>query len=122
MDRGRSLLLHLFLAGAGTIGAAAQQRQEPVPVPPQFTGPEVTPPVDPREEIIRLFHEVEQKLQAIDLELAEASAGEAPLKGVEDGGIEELLRGSNAMSGQVVQGIDKILDLASQLQGSKGGT
>ena len=122
MSHGRSPLLCIALAGAlpmmvGGSLAAAQQEE-----PEKSLAEELFPQDDPREEIVRLFHEIEGKLQAIDLELAEASAGDRSLAGVEDSGIEKLLQGSRAKGGEVVEGIDKILELAAQLQGSQGGT
>jgi hypothetical protein len=118
---GRSSWLCIALAGAllggAGRGAAAQQEE-----PKKSLAEQLFPKDDPREEIVRLFHEIENKLQAIDLELAEASAGDRALAGVEEGGIEKLLESSRDKGSEVVQGIDRVLELAAQLQGSQGGT
>lgn len=106
-----------ILVVSSALGAlAAGQETAPKPELPL----ELFPADDPRNEIIRLFHQVEQELQAIDVELLDASAGRTALSEVGDGGIEKLLRSSRAKSDEVVSGIDKILELAAQLQG--GGT
>lgn len=121
MALGRSALLSIALASTLLVmtgGLAIAQQEEPK----KSLAEELFPKDDPRGEIVRLFHEIEGKLQAIDLELAEASAGDRTLAGVEDSGIEKLLQGSRQKGGEVVEGIDKILELASQLQGSQGGT
>lgn len=116
MPLGRSALLALAGILLGSLAAAQQEE------PKKSLAEELFPSDDPREEIVRLFHEIEGKLQAIDLELSEASAGDKALAGVEDSGIEKLLQGSRAKGGEVVEGIDKILELAAELQGSQGGT
>ena len=118
MPLGRSSLLCIALASSFFASPAGAQQEEPK----KSLAEELFPPDDPREEIVRLFHEIEGKLQSIDLELAEASAGDRSLAGIEDSGIEKLLQGSQKKGGEVVEGIDKILELAAQLQGSQGGT
>ncbi|NOT29789.1 MAG: hypothetical protein HOP15_04985 [Planctomycetes bacterium] len=68
-----------------------------------------------QEEMIRLFHEVERTLAAIDVELFDASAGRIPIPEGKDSGIERLLRSNNEKSDQAVTGIERILELAETL-------
>ena len=82
MPLGRSSLLCIALASSFFASPAGAQQEEPK----KSLAEELFPPDDPREEIVRLFHEIEGKLQSIDLELAEASAGDRSLAGVEDSG------------------------------------
>ena len=76
---------------------------------------------DAQQEMIRLFHEVEQTLASIDVELMDASAGRIPAPEGRESGIERLLRSHGAKSDQAVTGIERILELAQQM-GGKGGT
>lgn len=68
-----------------------------------------------QEEMVRLFHEVERALQAIDLELADAGAGRIPLPEGSESGIERLLRSHGEKSSQATLGIEEILRLAQQM-------
>ena len=70
---------------------------------------------DMMKELERLFHEVETKLIEIDVRLADAGAGETSLEGFEGAGIEKLLRDSQEKSQQVMEGIEKILQVAEQM-------
>jgi hypothetical protein len=88
--------------------------------PPQDTGP-VLPGRDPRQEIRRLFQEVERELSAIDVRLADAGAGEIPLDEVADSGLEKLLQESQQSSRDATAKMDRILELAVQMSGQKGG-
>ncbi len=91
-----------------------------LPASPQDAG-HALPNADPREELRRLFQEVESALQAIDLRLADAGAGEVPLDEVADSGLEKLLRDAQQQSSAAVSKMDRILELASQMNGKKGG-
>jgi len=71
-----------------------------------------------QEELLRLFHEVERKLVAIDEKLMAAGAGEAPLEEVEDSGLEKLLRSTSSDSQNVVENLDKILEIAERMGGT----
>ncbi len=71
-----------------------------------------------QEEMKELFHRVEQTLQAIDVELADAGAGLAPLDEVADSGLDDLLRKAESDSDQVVADIDRILEIAEQMGGT----
>ena len=90
-------------------------------------GPPAPPPVsigsvDPqagREEMVELFHRVEERLREIDELLFDASAGEAIGLEVEASGIDQLLRHSTAKAEEVVEGIDRILEIAQQMGGAQ---
>jgi len=73
-----------------------------------------------QEEMIKLFHEVERTLGAIDLELADAGAGRIPVPEGKDSGIERLLRSHGEKSDQAVAGIERILELAEELGKQSG--
>jgi hypothetical protein len=92
---------------------------------------------DPKEEMTKLFQEVEQRLMDMGSYLLDAGAGDASrLAGVEASGIEELLKlarpsqpkptggiadllaASQAEGQQVLEGIDRILEIAQE----NGGT
>jgi len=68
-----------------------------------------------QEEMVRLFHEVERALQAIDLELADAGAGRIPPPEGDESGIDRLLRSHGEKSNQAATGIEEILRLAQQM-------
>lgn len=68
-----------------------------------------------QEEMVRLFHEVERSLLAIDLELADAGAGRIPLPEGSESGIERLLRSHGEKSNKATMGIEEILRLAQQM-------
>jgi hypothetical protein len=96
-------------------GRAGPEGQEPARSAPDVLG------ADPIQEITTLFQRVERKLAAIDLELARAGAGEAPIERLAEAGIEELLRGARNASDAVVRDIDRILEVAKQLNGQGQG-
>ena len=80
------------------------------------------PGADPREEMMRLFGEVERNLETIDRELVLASSGEGTVQELRSSGIEELLRATDATSQSVVTDISKILELARSMDPKGGGT
>lgn len=88
--------------------------------------PDLTLPMqelqDQQQEMIRLFHEVQETLESIDVELYDASAGRLPAPEGRDSGIDRLMRSHEEKSDQAVSGIERILELAQQMSGSKGGT
>lgn len=73
------------------------------------------------QELVDLFHEVERALVDIDDQLFEAGAC-GGLGGVEAAGIEKLLLATKDQSKSVVQGIDRILEVASQMNSSSSGS
>jgi len=76
---------------------------------------------DKIQELVDLFHEVERALVDIDDQLFEAGAG-GGLGEVEAAGIEKLLLATRDQSKSVVQGIDRILEVASQMNSSSSGS
>ena len=127
--------------------AVAPRQGEPVEVDPDRAAPPeagaapsppVLPPeLDPRrqhpgpggaerdqarEEMIRLFGEVETRLRQIDELLYEASAGEAGLAGAEETSISMLLDNTESRSDEVLQRIDRILEIAQQMGGGQGSS
>jgi hypothetical protein len=78
------------------------------------------------DEMEELFAEVEKRLRSIDSMLYDASAGR-PLEGAEEAGIDRLLQRTRETSQQVLEGIDRILELAleraqeQQQQQQQGG-
>lgn len=107
----------VLLAGLALAGLArAQETGEE----PEFVLP--NPLQDDQQEMIRLFHEVERTLEAIDIELADAGAGRIPLPEGRESGIERLLRAHGEKSEQAVSGIEQILELAEKMSGQSGGT
>jgi hypothetical protein len=98
------------------------------PKEPETEGPVLQPLTPdpnaetPRDEMIRLFHEVERALESIDVGLAEAGAGEAPLGEGQESGIDRLLRATSDKGKQAVDGIDRILQLAQEMSSKSGGT
>jgi hypothetical protein len=76
-------------------------------------------------EMRELFAKVERRLREIDRLLSDAGAGDtAALSGEKKAGIEELLRTSETRQREVLQAIDRILELArdNQRQGAGGGS
>ncbi|MAB78748.1 MAG: hypothetical protein CMJ89_05275 [Planctomycetes bacterium] len=73
---------------------------------------------DLREEMARLFQEVERNLIAIDDQLAAAGAGDLPLDKVGDSGLDKLLRSQKDKSNKVLADIDRILEITQQLGGT----
>lgn len=122
----RSVLTPLFLATAA-LAATAQHQESPEAAPekaPEKAPEEPAPRTlteemfagdDLRQEMFRLFREVEQNLVAIDDELASAGAGDIALGEVADSGLSKLLRSSKEKSDQVVSDIDRILEIVQQM-------
>src|SRR5262245_12489051 len=73
-----------------------------------------------QEEMIKLFHEVERTLGAIDVELGDAGAGRIPVPEGRDSGMDRLLRSTGTKSDEAVVGIDRILELAQEM--NQGGS
>jgi len=73
---------------------------------------------DQMQELIDLFHEVERALIDIDDQLYEAGATGKP-SSVQDSGLVKLLRSTQDQSKSVIQGIDRILEVASQMNASQ---
>ena len=103
---------------ASPLPAQDEGQVGPSPRPP---GPEgiLMPDDDLVKQMEELFRAVERNLQRIDDLLNDASAGDAPLESVEDSGLDDLLKDTQASSRSVVEDIDRILELARQ-RGEKG--
>jgi hypothetical protein len=71
------------------------------------------------EEILQLFKEVDKKMRAIDELLFDIGAGEVPVVLPPDSGLGELLGLTKTASEDVVQDIDKILQLAEEMSQSQ---
>ncbi len=113
-------LLTVCLFSTGTV-LAQEGKPEEAQEAPEFVLPDLTGKQDDQAEMIRLFHEVERTLGAIDLELADAGAGRIPAPEGKDSGIDRLLRSHGDKSDQAVSGIEQILELAQKM-GGRGGT
>ena len=105
--------LHILCVAAALL-AALQEPQPPAPEPPPapIQGPEGLAPQG-EDEMLKLFGQVERRMREIDRLLYDASAGRAPGK-LEESGIDRLLQRGRESSKQVLEDIDKILELAMQ--------
>ena len=79
--------------------------------------PGVTAPDGGQAEMRELFAKVERRLIEIDRLLSDAGAGESTLPGGKTAGIDELLRTSQTRQHEVLESIDRILELARQNRG-----
>jgi translation initiation factor IF-2 len=88
---------------------------------PVFEGPNSSTDAA-RKEMQELFKKVELRLREIDRLLTDASAGDRDaLKANADSGMGKLLEGSQERGREVLEGIDRILELARQLGDQKPG-
>jgi hypothetical protein len=81
-----------------------------------------TPPTKPHDngqaEMRQLFAKVERRMREIDRLLSDAGAGDtAALAGAKKAGIDELLKNTQARQHEVLDDIDRILEIARQSQG-----
>jgi hypothetical protein len=83
---------------------------------------EPAPHEEMHEQMIDLFGTVELRLRQIDKLLYDAAAGEARLASAPENPISSLLKTGAARSREVIEGIDKILELARSHQHPSGGT
>ncbi len=111
----------LFLALVGPAANAQEEDESEKPTLPQGFDRDSARRRDLVEELTELFHQVERKLEEIDVQLADAGAGESPLGDVEDSGLDRLLRESRQKSEEVIGGINRILEIAQQMGGGGGG-
>ena len=69
------------------------------------------------QELRELFGKVERRLREIDKLLSDASAGETKkLDQVGASGIDEILKNASARHQEVLEGIDRILEIARELE------
>ncbi|TAJ01873.1 MAG: hypothetical protein EPO68_18505 [Planctomycetota bacterium] len=97
------------------------QEPAPAPVPPVPAPEAAARPDDPaalEARLKKLVREVELNLRAIDVQLSDAAAGDAPLE-VADSGLAKLLELTQQKSRSVVRDIDEILDIAEQMAQQK---
>ena len=111
----------LIMVGFGPSAFAAQDpepQEGPIPVElPRMMD-------ETQQEILQLFRDIEQNLRKVDLLLSDAGAGDtARLAEVEEAGIGRLLEDSRERSQQVLEDIDRLLDIAQQMgqQSGSGG-
>jgi len=107
----RTLSLATALALAALLSARAPAQEQGPPPVPEGAAPQTD---ELTRQIEELFRTVERNLKQIDVLLNDASAGEAPLGAVEDSGLDDLLKNTQASSKSVVNDIDRILELARQ--------
>lgn len=110
ISRRRTLGPALLVLALGA-PAAAQDGGPPI-------GPGRGPQAQQQDDLMELFAEVERKLREIDLMLSDAGAGEIPLALPPESGISDLLEATQSESRSVVEGIDRILEIARQNGGS----
>jgi TolA-binding protein len=92
-------------------GIAFPRQEGPRPLPPELLqGGE-----DPTAQLRRLFREVETTLRAIDDQLFDAAAGEANPSDA-SAEIDRLLRETEERSRSAIEGIDRIIEVAQQMQ------
>lgn len=104
-----------------TLGLSAQAQtiegQDTAPEPQERPPIEIGPSA--QDEMSELFRAVEMRLQQIDELLTDAGAGDlSALDEVGESGIDDLLNNSMDNSRQVIEDIDRILEIAAQ----NGGT
>ena len=76
---------------------------------------------DSQQEMKELFAKVERRLQEIDELLSNASSGDTSgLSSLGASGIDELLKRSQAGSKEVIEGIDRILEIAQESSSGSG--
>ncbi|MFN0243451.1 MAG: hypothetical protein ACKVWV_11215 [Planctomycetota bacterium] len=133
MNALRRIAVLSLLVGAGLCTAVARA-QEPTPTPPptdpQSGGEEapirMRPPPSAQDaaeqEMRELFLKVETRLREIDRLLSDAGAGDTRSleKGL-DSGMGELLKRTQESGSEALKDIDRILELAEQLDGRPGG-
>lgn len=102
-------MLPIFAALALTLTASAQEGADEPHVAGGFQ------PDAQTQELIDLFKAVDTKLRAIDTLLFDMGAGERPLEAPKDSGLGDLLKLTREASVQVVDDIDRILELAEQM-------
>lgn len=108
------------VASASVSGQEGQEGQEgeddeKPPLEELFNGPRGT---DPQQEMLELIQRVERNLRTIDVLLNDAGAGDLPLEAAADSGLDDLLRDTRSNAGQVVEDIDRLLEIARQQGGS----
>ena len=110
----RTAGLVLFLVGGLHASALAAQDPEPQEGPTPIELPGLVNSA--QEEMLQLFRDIEHNLRKVDLLLSDAGAGDtARLAEVEEAGIGRLLQNSRETSRQVLEDIDRLLEIAQQM-------
>lgn len=121
----RSLLTALSISALLALAAVAQEPDVEI-LPPGSEPPARAQADNPEQRLRELFSKVERKLDAIDLLLSDAAAGDTSrLAQAEDAGIDRLLRDSVDSGRQVQSDIEEILRIAQEMgqqQSSSSGS
>lgn len=99
------------------LSTAAWSQGEAPPLPQLGGGGD-----DPRAEMLELFKRVELRLREIDDLLYDASAGGSGVGDPDESGIGDLIRDSIDGSQQVLEDIDRIIEIAEQQSGTCSST
>ena len=142
-SRTRALLLGAFglvplVAGSAPASAqdGGQEGKPKLPIRPKLEDLGAPPSDDPQQEMIELFHSVERRLHEMRRWMMDASAGdrsklsELGASGIDElirlarpeggatGGVGDLLAASRGHGHEVLEEIDRILEIAEQNGGS----
>ena len=88
-----------------------------------FLGQSAFAQSEAEQEMMRLFRSVEKRLKAIDALLSDASTGvgsTSTLESIGESGIDEILKASRDQSAEVIESIDRILEISQSQQSSSG--
>lgn len=129
MNPSQRFVALVLLAACGTSFVRAQDTQAPPPEPPRKDEPvRLRPPQNDEQEaekeMRKLFLKVETRLREIDRLLSDAGAGDTKaFKKDLDSGMNELLKHTQESGKEVMQDIDRILEIAEKMDGrpSSGG-
>jgi len=123
-DRHFPAPLTLLLLLAPLASSQETEKPEPVPLPPSPFEQQDSEQGALQKELSELFIKVENNLKKIDGQLADAGAGEVSLEEVSDAGLDDLLRSVQDKGNQTKTQIDRILEIAQELdqKGSGGGS
>ena len=115
-----ALLAVAFCAATGFAAAAIADDKDDeddktiLPPPPEGLFPERN---GVQDEMAKLFFRVERNLGKIDVMLSDAGAGDVELEEVEDAGLDDLLRSTDAKAAEVIADIDRIIEIAQSMGG-----
>jgi hypothetical protein len=115
----------LALAVLCCLGPQAAALQDPQPEPEEENTPIQLPGMvdQAQEEMLQLFRDIEQNLRKVDILLSDAGAGDTEgLAEVQESGIGRLLEDTRDRSEQVLQDIDRLLEIAEEMGQQSGGS